>query len=342
PLVKVPIPAPCSNAIYEQAMAEAMQQARAQGVTRVVFGDLFLEDVRRYREEKLAACGMTALFPLWGLDTRALAAEMVAAGLRACLTCVDPKQLDPEFAGRTFDARLLADLPPGVDPCGEKGEFHTFAFAGPMFRAPIPVQTGEVVEREGFFFGSAAIDAYFSWLEHVLVLALPFAGYDPEKDDLVQFIGHSWSAKLKKVWDLSVDKRAAKLYEKLVLIKEKFRNSLAHGGFEKRGETLAVHIQGVGAVPARLSRFKDSIDHGLFPLKEVSFREVCDFLDDVDAHLREGPTAGAMMFIESGLDVAFDEESRDRYTKAMQSDADLENLIEGLSRLEDIEVNMDW
>ncbi len=152
PLVKVPIPAPCSNAIYEQAMDEAMQQARAQGVTRVVFGDLFLEDVRRYREEKLTACGMAALFPLWGLDTRALAAKMVAAGLRACLTCVDPKQLDPEFAGRTFDASLLADLPPGVDPCGEKGEFHTFAFAGPMFRAPIPVQTGEVVQRDGFFF----------------------------------------------------------------------------------------------------------------------------------------------------------------------------------------------
>jgi uncharacterized protein (TIGR00290 family) len=152
PLVKVTIPSPCPNEVYERAMAEAMMRARAESVTHVVFGDLFLEDIRRYREEKLASCGITPLFPLWALDTACLAREMIDAGLRAYLTCVDPRQLDPSFAGRTFDARLLAELPTGVDPCGEKGEFHTCVVAGPMFREPIPASVGEVVERDGFFF----------------------------------------------------------------------------------------------------------------------------------------------------------------------------------------------
>jgi uncharacterized protein (TIGR00290 family) len=152
PLIKVPIPWPCPNDNYEQAMGHAMAQARAEGVTHMVFGDLFLEDIRRYREEKLSACGMTPLFPIWGLDTAGLAREMVEAGLRAYLTCVDPKQLDPKFVGRVFDARLLAELPAGVDPCGEKGEFHTYAFAGPMFRAPISAEVGEKVHRDGFYF----------------------------------------------------------------------------------------------------------------------------------------------------------------------------------------------
>ncbi len=152
PLVKVPIPPQCSNEIYEQAMAKAMQQAQQEGVRHVLFGDLFLEDVRQYREEKLALVSMQAVFPLWGLDTRALAREMVASGLRARLTCVDPKQLDPSFAGRAFDEKLLADLPPEVDPCGEHGEFHSFCCAGPMFSRPIAVEPGEVVEREGFVF----------------------------------------------------------------------------------------------------------------------------------------------------------------------------------------------
>lgn len=152
PLVKVSIPSPCPNEEYERAMAGAMVRARAEGVTHMVFGDLFLEDIRRYREEKLAACGMTPLFPIWGIDTVRLAREMVEAGLRAYLTCVDPKQLDPRFAGRVFDARLTGELPAGVDPCGEKGEFHTFAFQGPMFRAPIAATVGRVVERDGFCF----------------------------------------------------------------------------------------------------------------------------------------------------------------------------------------------
>lgn len=152
PLVKVSIPSPCPNAIYEAAMRKAMEQARAAGVTHAVFGDLFLEDIRAYRQKNLAACGMTPVFPLWKLDTRKLAQEMMAAGLGAYLTCIDPKKLAPSFAGRLFDARLLADLPAGVDPCGENGEFHTFAFSGPMFRLPIPVEVGEIMERDGFVF----------------------------------------------------------------------------------------------------------------------------------------------------------------------------------------------
>jgi uncharacterized protein (TIGR00290 family) len=152
PLIKVPIPAKCSNVIYEEAISVAMAQAREAGVSHVAFGDLFLEDLRRYREEKLGAVGMTAIFPIWQRDTRNLAREMVASGLRAHITCVDPKQLDTSFAGRIFDARLLDELPPTVDPCGENGEFHSFAFAGPMFASPLQVTPGEIVERDGFVF----------------------------------------------------------------------------------------------------------------------------------------------------------------------------------------------
>lgn len=152
PLVKVSIPSPCPNSVYEQAMEDAMRQAQAEGIRHVVFGDLFLEDIRKYREEKLAACGMQGLFPIWGLDTPRLAREMVEAGLRAYITCVDPKKLDRTFAGRTFDERWLANLPAGIDPCGENGEFHTFAYAGPMFREPIAADVGEIVERDGFIF----------------------------------------------------------------------------------------------------------------------------------------------------------------------------------------------
>jgi uncharacterized protein (TIGR00290 family) len=152
PLVKVPIPSPCPNEIYEQAMNVAMAQARAEGVRHVIFGDLFLEDIRAYREQKLAACGMIPVFPLWGRDTRVLAGQMIAAGLVAHLTCVDPRKLDRRFAGRPFDQELLGALPRWVDPCGENGEFHTFASAGPMFRHAIRLALGEIVEREGFVF----------------------------------------------------------------------------------------------------------------------------------------------------------------------------------------------
>lgn len=152
PLVKVPIPSPCTNQVYEQSMAEAMARARADGVMHVIFGDLFLEDIRAYRENQLARCGMTPVFPLWLSDTRRLAEEMIAGGLSAFLTCVDPRKLDRGFAGRRFDAQLLRQLPPGVDPCGENGEFHTFANAGPMFSRQIAVSAGEIVERDGFVF----------------------------------------------------------------------------------------------------------------------------------------------------------------------------------------------
>jgi len=152
PLIKVPIPHPCPNEAYEAAMAKAMDRAKAEKVSVMAFGDLFLEDVRNYRIEKLAPTGIEPVFPVWGLETPALAREMVAAGLRAHVTCVDPKQLDPKFAGRTFDDTFLDDLPDDVDPCGENGEFHSFAYAGPMFAAPIPVKPGAVVERDGFVF----------------------------------------------------------------------------------------------------------------------------------------------------------------------------------------------
>ena len=153
PLQTVNIPWPCSNADYEQRMGEAVRSLVADGFTHVAFGDLFLEDVRRYREDRLRGTGLTPLFPLWKTKTtRELADEMVASGLRAYLTCIDPRKLDRSFAGRTFDRGLLADLPAACDPCGENGEFHSFACAGPMFSAPIPVRPGEVVERDGFVF----------------------------------------------------------------------------------------------------------------------------------------------------------------------------------------------
>jgi uncharacterized protein (TIGR00290 family) len=152
PLWPVPIPWPCSNDQYEAAMAGALERARDAGITVAAFGDLFLQDIRRYREEKLLGTGIEPIFPIWGSPTDALAREMVAAGLRARLTCVDPRQLEPRFAGREFDASLLAELPPSVDPCGERGEFHSFAYDGPMFRRPVAIRSGEIVERDGFVF----------------------------------------------------------------------------------------------------------------------------------------------------------------------------------------------
>ena len=155
PLRLVPIPSPCPNEAYERAMGDAVARSVAEGFTHVAFADLFLADIRRYREEKLAGTGLTPLFPLFhpdDTDTPRLAREMIAAGLAARITCVDPRQLDPRFAGRDFDAALLQDLPPTVDPCGERGEFHSFAYKGPMFRRPIPIETGVTLERDGFVF----------------------------------------------------------------------------------------------------------------------------------------------------------------------------------------------
>jgi uncharacterized protein (TIGR00290 family) len=153
-LVPVMLPYPCSNEVYEDRMKAAVAEARASGVTHVAFGDLFLADIREYRIRLLDGSGVEPLFPIWTTaeDTPDLARRMLAAGLMAVLTCVDPKQLSEQFAGRQYDATFLADLPPGVDPCGERGEFHTFCFRCPEFRTEIPVTVGEIVEREGFWF----------------------------------------------------------------------------------------------------------------------------------------------------------------------------------------------
>jgi uncharacterized protein (TIGR00290 family) len=150
PLIEVRLPWPCPNATYEARMAEALAGIAADGLRHVIFGDLFLRDIRAYREARMAEAGMEAIFPLWGRDTGDLARAMIASGLEAHLVAVDPGALDPSFAGRRFDADFLADLPPGVDPCGENGEFHTAVTAGPMFGAPIAVRRGGTVTRDGF------------------------------------------------------------------------------------------------------------------------------------------------------------------------------------------------
>jgi uncharacterized protein (TIGR00290 family) len=152
PLRTVQLPWPCTNEQYEQRMRTAVAQAIADGFTHVAFGDLFLEDVRRYREQTLAGTGLTPMFPIWGIPTDELAEQMVDGGLRSVLTCINPKHLDRSFAGRQFDRALFEDLPAGVDKCGERGEFHSFAWDGPMFNHPVDVEVGEVVDRDGFIF----------------------------------------------------------------------------------------------------------------------------------------------------------------------------------------------
>jgi uncharacterized protein (TIGR00290 family) len=148
----IAIPHPCPDVEYERIMGAFVADARRHGVEAMAFGDLFLADIRAYRERQLAGTGIAPLFPLWGRDTRALARAMIDGGLVAHVTCVDPARLDRSFAGRRFDHAFLADLPPGVDPCGENGEFHTCVSAGPMLSAPIPVHPGAVTERDGFVF----------------------------------------------------------------------------------------------------------------------------------------------------------------------------------------------
>jgi len=151
-LRKILIPSPCSNEEYEAAMSEAVRTAEADGIECMAFGDLFLEDVRAYREAKLASTRLHPVFPLWGSNTTTLAEEMIAGGLRARLTCIDPRVTPRQLAGRDFDRALLAALPADVDPCGERGEFHSFAYDGPMFSHPVPIENGEIVERDGFVF----------------------------------------------------------------------------------------------------------------------------------------------------------------------------------------------
>ena len=157
PLWGVDLPWPCSNADYENIMQKTCESAVRAGIEYIAFGDLFLTDIRAYREKQLEISGLQPIFPVWGIPTRKLAHSMIESGLRAKLTCVDPKVLAPEFAGREFDEQLLSDLPPQIDPCGENGEFHTFVYAGPMFRHDLSVEVGEVVSRDGFVFADLSL-----------------------------------------------------------------------------------------------------------------------------------------------------------------------------------------
>jgi uncharacterized protein (TIGR00290 family) len=152
PVQFIELPHQCTDAEYKAIMKKFLGQARDQGIEGMAFGDLYLEDIRSYRENNLADTGITPIFPLWGMETKALSKEMVDSDLRAMITCVDPKQLDPKFVGRVYDQAFLEQLPDTVDPCGENGEFHSFAFTGPMFSEPVNVQLGETVNRDGFVF----------------------------------------------------------------------------------------------------------------------------------------------------------------------------------------------
>jgi uncharacterized protein (TIGR00290 family) len=158
PLRVVPLPWPCSNEVYEREMCAAIQDGFKNGATHIAFGDLFLEDIRAYRTKQLEGSGLQPLFPIWHEPTGKLARRMIDAGVVAIVTCVDPKQLSPSFAGRRFDHAFINELPQGVDPCGENGEFHTCVLAGPMFREPIHAAVGEIVERDGFYFADLIPD----------------------------------------------------------------------------------------------------------------------------------------------------------------------------------------
>jgi len=159
PLWIVPLPWPCTNDEYERRIAEACRRALSEGITTVAFGDLFLRDVRAYREKQLAGTGLEPLFPLWQIPTDELARQMIANGLRDGLACVDTRQISAEFAGREFDLNLLADLPQAADPCGERGEFHTCVYAGPMFSTPLTIETGEIVNRDGFVYTDLLLES---------------------------------------------------------------------------------------------------------------------------------------------------------------------------------------
>lgn len=159
PLWSVELPWPCSNADYENLLRPVCQRAVAEGITSIAFGDLFLQDIRDYRERQLAGTGLVPIFPLWQLPTARLAGDMMAAGVKAKITCVDSSKVDRSFVGRDFNAEFVRDLPRGVDPCGENGEFHTFVYDAPVFANPIEVRTGQIVDRDGFVFADMVSDA---------------------------------------------------------------------------------------------------------------------------------------------------------------------------------------
>jgi hypothetical protein len=196
--------------------------------------------------------------------------------------------------------------------------------------------------REGFYFGSAALDAYFSRLEHFLVLALPFCGFDPAADDLVSLVTMTWGDKFKRIFPLDVDRDAQRLYQKLRDVKERFRNTIAHGGFEKGVSSLFVHFPPVGAVPAQMSEYPDSIHFSMYPIAGPTFHDVCSVFDETDAHLARSRTRFAYKYAGSGLDVAFDAHTVEEYRLASSSDEAFEEFIERQGYFHDMHANMDW
>jgi hypothetical protein len=198
------------------------------------------------------------------------------------------------------------------------------------------------MDREGFYYSSAALEGYFSYLEKLLVLLLPFCDFDPAKDNLIEFITSFWTEKFKRIFDVGGDKDAERVYRSLKQIKEKFRNPLSHGGLDQDAATFCFHVPGVGAVPMSLSHFAESIQFGLNPIEEVSFREVCDILDQVDEFFANGPKRLAVRCVMSGINVIFSQESVERYKKALESDESVERFIDyQLGQMDDA-VNMDW
>ncbi len=197
-------------------------------------------------------------------------------------------------------------------------------------------------ELEGSYYAAAMIDAYFSRLEHLLVVVLPFAGFDPKNDNLQRIIGSFWSDKYKRVLDIQSDAKAKEFYDRLIDIKEKYRNPLSHGLFKKDGASLFFHMPVVGAIPIYLSQFDPSIHYSVFPLVQSPFREICELLDSFDKYLRSGALRYAIEFAEAGLDIAFDAKSRTSYDAAMKSAKSFEEFLQYRAHLSDIHRNMDW
>lgn len=197
-------------------------------------------------------------------------------------------------------------------------------------------------QREGFYFASAALDAYFSQLEHTLVLLLPFVKFDPKEENLADFIGSNWSNKFKRIFDLGRNRKAERIFSSLQSTKERLRNTIFHGGFAKDGLTLYFHIPRFGAVPMSLSRYSETLSYSLHPIDDVSFQQICTSLDKTDNFLKAGPLHLAMSYIQAGLNVAFDQGSREEYSKALGSRSAMERLIEGVVIQHDMAANMDW